>query len=233
MSKELAVNDNYHTNLVYRKKDTEAWINHYNNYNWPSEKQLPSFSNLEIVNYLKSEHIICHQSLYQDVLDVSGSPNYKVIEGLVFLRDHTSIGGSSIIYNGYKFKVSGTCGVIILYNWIRVLGSNINSHLLATLVGEGNNLYDHSFEFCYSRIQKELNETKENITSALKKLGKLNLITVKRRGDDDLIITLNKSNIAKISPKDSDTEEVLNSINSYYNLVLSRDEEEEVKYESI
>lgn len=222
MSKITFDNDNYHTVLNYNSKITRYWIDHYNNYHWPSEKQVST----RIVEYEKAEHIVCHQSLYHDVLDINGRPNYKVIEGLVFLEGFTPYGFPTI-YNGYKFKASGECGVIILFNWIKVLGSNINSHLLATLVGTGNNLYDYSFEFYYSRIIKELNETKENIHKALSTLKELNLITVKRRGTDKLIITLNKDEIYKISPKDYDTNDSLDSINHYYDLSLSRDDEDE------
>lgn len=230
MITEMTANDNYHTALTYNKKIKEYWMNHYNNYSWPSEKQLPSFSNLEVVRYDDSEYTICHQSLYQDIVDSSGRPDYKVIEGISFLEDHTKY-NEAFIYKGYKVRICHELGTIILFNWIRHLGSNINSHLLGILVGEGNNLYDYSFKFYYSRIQKELNETKENINGALKRLKELNLITVKRRGADDLIITLNKSSISQISPKDFDTDESLALLNNYYGLSLSRDDEEEEEYE--
>ena len=81
MSKAAFNNDNYHTVLNYNARLTKFWIDHYNTYDWPSEKQVST----QIVNYEDSEYIVCHQSLYHDVLDSNGRPNYKVIEGLIFL----------------------------------------------------------------------------------------------------------------------------------------------------
>ena len=233
MNNNIPANNNSKAkfSFTYSRKSDEYWLDNYRIFNGKENKQAIS----NVINFtdriMKGEDIPCGIKWYHDIIDTEGRPNYKAIEALGILikeiipqEDHWH----NVRYKDYQIKTQYLVewSINLAFNWIEFINYDVATHLLGVLVAAYE--FGHiPFKTSFSELQKFLNETKENIVSALDALEKLNLLFIKRRGSDGIIVELNHINILAITPENFDNLETLQRIEQRYSINVSRPDEED------
>jgi hypothetical protein len=219
--------------VIYKNSKSQLLKNAFNEQDFFYQKDRDLKSYPSFLNYLmNSEYIMCDFQWYYDIIfSDTKRPDYKTIQALCVIKANTVPydGWDILYYDKYKIKTKRDpyqYGHAVAFNWIKTLNNDIAAHLLGKLVDDATELC-LAYYSSYSKLQSKLNETKENIVSAINFLNSLNLIFFKESENDKLIIEINKEAILAITPRDFDKKETVEEIEKYYGITLSREDEEE------
>lgn len=165
-----------------------------------------------------------NSKMYKEIIK-NNRPDYKSIEAIGISNSYTPF-NSSKYYKDYEvYYYHGS--ILLLWNWIKIMGSNITPHLLGILIALKPLRQGTKIKF--STLSKILNEPKDNILIGLNNLKKLKLLEFEDYSSF-VKYTLNRKEIDKFSPKKhKDEKHILKDINTYYalNLTTEADDEQE------